>query len=104
MLLFSFSGQVLSLAENPTIPDGSRALPDTHLGRNEACDSWRSAALPKGLAAKATFTCAVRVVFSICQDSSFFLGMDKHIKQKRKKNLKRKLLPSDSAIDKGKGH
>lgn len=27
--------------------------------------------------------------------------MDKHIKQKKKKNLKRKLRPSDSAIDKG---
>ena len=31
----------------------------------------------------------------------FFMGMDKHIKQKKKKNLKRKLRPSESAIDKG---
>lgn len=41
---------------------------------------------------------------SVCRDLSFFMGMDKHIKHKKKKNLKRKLLPSDSAIDKGKGH
>jgi len=32
------------------------------------------------------------------------MGMDKHIKQKKKKNLKRKLIPIDSAIEKGKVH
>lgn len=41
---------------------------------------------------------------NFCEDLSFFMGMDKHIKQKKKKNLKRKLLPRDSAIDKGKVH
>lgn len=32
------------------------------------------------------------------------MGMDKHTKHKKKKHLKRKLLPSDSAIDKGRVH
>ena len=103
MLLFSFSGQILSLAENPAIPDGSRALPDT---QSPISDETKPAILGDQQHYQKAWLLRqhVRVVFSICQDSSFFLGMDKHIKQKRKKNLKRKLLPSDSAIDKGKGH
>lgn len=113
------SGLILALAENPLTPDVPITQPPTpHRARHPMRPdmrpiyngemkpaNWRSAALLKGRAAKATFTCALSFwLGSVCRDLSLFMGMDKHIKHKKKKNLKRKLLPSDSAIDKGKVH